>query len=53
MVMGAPANAAVLEELQGAGCRRAVYWVPSAGRSGVERALERWGSAIAEFTGEA
>jgi probable F420-dependent oxidoreductase len=52
MVMGAPANAAVLEELQSAGCRRVVHWVPSAGRSGVERALERWESAIAEFTGE-
>jgi probable F420-dependent oxidoreductase len=53
MVMGAPADAAVLERLQACGCRRAVHWVPSSGLSGVERALERWESAIAELTGEA
>jgi probable F420-dependent oxidoreductase len=53
MVMGVPANASVLEEFQNAGCRRVVHWIPSAGRAGVERALERWEAAIAELTGEA
>jgi probable F420-dependent oxidoreductase len=53
MVMGAPADASALEALAQLGCRRAVHWVPSAGRGHVERALERWESAIAELTGEA
>ncbi len=52
MMMGVPADAAVLERLQQAGCRRVVRWIPSAGRSQVEAALERWESAIAELTGE-
>jgi hypothetical protein len=29
-----------------------VYWLPSAGRGPVERALDFWESAIAEFAGE-
>ncbi len=53
MVMGVPAQAPALEQLQLAGCRRVVHWIPSAGRAPVERALERWESAIAELTGEA
>jgi probable F420-dependent oxidoreductase len=52
MVMGAPAEAEVLERLQLAGCRRVVHWLPSTALPGVERALERWESAIAELTGE-
>jgi len=52
MMMGVPADAAVLERLEEAGCRRVVRWIPSAGRSQVEAALERWESAIAELTGE-
>jgi probable F420-dependent oxidoreductase len=52
MVMGVPADAAVLEQLQKAGCRRVVRWIPSAGRSVIEAALERWEAAIAELTGE-
>ncbi len=51
-VMGVPADAAALERMRGAGARRVVHWVPSAGLSVVERALERWEAAIAEFTGE-
>ena len=52
--MGVPApSPAVLEQLRAAGCRRVVRWVPSAGTGGIEPALERWESAIAEFTGEA
>ncbi len=53
IVMGAPADAAVLEQLREGGCRRAVHWIPSTGRAGVEHALEAWESAIAELTGEA
>jgi probable F420-dependent oxidoreductase len=52
MVMGVPAKAAVLEELQRAGVQRVVRWIPSAGRGPVERALERWEDAVAELNGE-
>jgi hypothetical protein len=52
MVMGVPAKPAVLEEFAKAGVRRVVRWIPSAGLSPVERALERWESAIAELHGE-
>ena len=51
-VISAPANPAVLQRLQEAGVRRASRWLPPAGRGTVERALERWEAAIAEFTGE-
>jgi probable F420-dependent oxidoreductase len=51
-VMGMPANPKVIEALAAAGCDRAVHWLPSAGRGTVERALDAWESAIAEFTGE-
>jgi probable F420-dependent oxidoreductase len=53
MAMGVPADAAVLERLEQAGFRRAVHWISSANRGGVESALERWESAISEVTGEA
>jgi probable F420-dependent oxidoreductase len=53
MVMGVPADAAVLESLQAAGCRRVVRWIPSTGLAGAEAALEEWEAAIAELTGEA
>ncbi len=53
IVMGVPAKADVLEQLQAAGCRRVIRWIPSAGRARVEQALEHWESAIAELTGEA
>jgi hypothetical protein len=52
IVMGAPAKPAVLDELQKAGVRRVVRWIPSATRGPVERALERWEEAIAELNGE-
>jgi probable F420-dependent oxidoreductase len=52
MVIGVPAKAAVLDELQQAGVKRVVRWIPSAGRGPVERALERWEDAIAELNGE-
>jgi probable F420-dependent oxidoreductase len=53
MCIGVPADAAALEQLAQAGCRRAMHWIASAHRPGVERALERWEAAIAAFTGEA
>ena len=53
IVMGVPADAAVIEQMRLAGARRVVHWIPSAGPSQVEPALERWESAIAEVTGEA
>ncbi len=52
LVMGAPADAGALEQLQLAGAREVLHWIPSAGLGPVERALERWESAIAELTGE-
>jgi probable F420-dependent oxidoreductase len=53
IVMGVPADAAVIEQMRLAGARRVVHWIPSGGPSQVEPALERWESAIAEVTGEA
>jgi probable F420-dependent oxidoreductase len=53
MLMGAPADAALLERFQLAGFTRAVRWIPSAGLPIVERSLERWEAAIGELTGEA
>jgi probable F420-dependent oxidoreductase len=52
-VMGVPADAGVLEQMLLIGARRVVRWIPSAGMSHVEQALEQWESAIAELTGEA
>jgi probable F420-dependent oxidoreductase len=53
IVIGVPHDPAALERLAQAGCRRALHWLPSGNRATVEAALERWESAIAEFTGEA
>jgi probable F420-dependent oxidoreductase len=50
-VIGVPADPAELERVHAAGARRALRWLPSGPRSTVERALERWESAIAEYTG--
>ena len=52
MMMGVPPDPTALERLQLAGWRRAVHWIPSSGRSNVERSLDRWDSAIAELFGE-
>src|SRR4051794_20140363 len=51
-VLGMAAKADVIERCHEAGVRRVSPWLPSGGRSIVERALEGWESAIAEFTGE-
>jgi probable F420-dependent oxidoreductase len=50
-VIGVPADPAVLERLREAGIRRALRWLPSAGRSVVEGALEQWERAIADANG--
>jgi alkanesulfonate monooxygenase SsuD/methylene tetrahydromethanopterin reductase-like flavin-dependent oxidoreductase (luciferase family) len=49
--MGVPADAAELERCREAGVARAVHWLPSANRSVVEPALERWERAFAEING--
>jgi probable F420-dependent oxidoreductase len=51
MVMGIPADPKELERYAAAGFRRAVHWLPSAGRGPVERALDTFESAVAEFRG--
>jgi hypothetical protein len=53
MVIGVPPDPGALEQLREGGCRRVVHWLPSANRSRLERAFERWESAIAELNGEA
>ena len=50
-VIGLPAKPDAIEELHAVGVRRVIRWLPSGGRSTVERALERWEGAVAEFTG--
>lgn len=52
MVMGVPADPAVLERCARAGVARVTHWLPSAGRGPVEAALGRWESAIADLHGE-
>ena len=51
-VMGVPADPKAIEECRREGITRAMHWLPSGGRSHVERALERWEAAAAEFNGE-
>jgi probable F420-dependent oxidoreductase len=50
-MLGMPADAAAIERVHEVGARRAVRWLPSGPRSTVERALETWEAAIAEFIG--
>jgi probable F420-dependent oxidoreductase len=52
VAMGAKAEPRELEKLREAGVKRAVHWLPSANRSRVEAALERWEAAYAEINGE-
>jgi probable F420-dependent oxidoreductase len=49
---GVPADPAALTELEAMGVDRAVYWLPSTTRGPMERALERFEDALAEFRGE-
>jgi probable F420-dependent oxidoreductase len=50
-VIGMPATAEAIERCAELGVRRASPWLPTVGRSTVERKLEKWESAIAEFSG--
>ena len=51
-MMSVPPDPAVLERMRAAGVRRAIHWLPSGSRATVERALARWGDAIADLNGE-
>jgi len=51
-VMGVPDDPRVLERYEEAGVTSGVFWVPSAARSVVERAMERFEHAVAELHGE-
>jgi hypothetical protein len=51
MVMGVPADARALEAYASAGFRRALHWLPSAPRGPVERALDRYETAVTELYG--
>jgi probable F420-dependent oxidoreductase len=50
-VIGMPPKAEAIERCANLGARRASLWLPTGGRSTVERNLEKWEAAIAEFTG--
>jgi probable F420-dependent oxidoreductase len=50
-LMGVPADARELERCEQAGVARVAFWVPSANRGPVERALERFEAAVAELHG--
>jgi probable F420-dependent oxidoreductase len=50
-VMGVPADPAVLTAYAQAGFDRAVHWLPSAPRGPVERELDKFETAVAEYTG--
>jgi probable F420-dependent oxidoreductase len=53
MAMSVPADPRMLERCAAAGFSRVLHWIPSGGLGVVEPALERWETAIAQFTGEA
>ncbi|HET9012185.1 MAG TPA: LLM class F420-dependent oxidoreductase [Gemmatimonadaceae bacterium] len=50
-VLGMPPKAEAIERCAKLGVRRASLWLPTGGSSTVERNLEKWEAAIAEFTG--
>lgn len=50
-VIGVPPDPAVIERYEKAGVRRVVHWLPSAQRGPVERALDGWETAVADFHG--
>jgi probable F420-dependent oxidoreductase len=52
-VMGTFSNIEMLASVGDAGVRRVLHWVPSGGRSVVERELEQFDALIARYTGEA
>jgi hypothetical protein len=52
IAFGVPADPAKLAELEEAGVKRAVHWLPSTTRGPIERALDRFEDALAELRGE-
>jgi probable F420-dependent oxidoreductase len=52
MVMGIPANAAVMARYEAAGFRRVVHWLPSAPQGSIERSLDKLDEAVANLYGE-
>jgi probable F420-dependent oxidoreductase len=50
-VIGMPPKAEAIEHCARLGVRRTNIWLPTGARSTVERNLEKWEAAIAEFTG--
>ena len=50
-VIGMPPKPEAIERCAKLGVRRASLWLPTGARSTVERNLEKWEAAIAEFTG--
>ena len=50
-VIGMPPKPDAIERCAKLGVRRASRWLPTGGRSTVERSLETWEAAIADFTG--
>jgi len=50
-LIGMPADPQVIERAAASGVRRAIRWLSSGPRSRVERSIEKWEAAIAEFTG--
>lgn len=52
MVMGIPADPHAIEAYEKAGFRRIVHWLPSAGASVVEQAMERYEAAIHQVHGD-
>jgi probable F420-dependent oxidoreductase len=50
-VIGVPAEAKVIAELEELGVSRVLHWVPSAGRGPIERALDRFEAAVADAHG--
>jgi probable F420-dependent oxidoreductase len=51
VVMGPPPKPEVLERYEQAGVQRVLFWLPSAGRSRVERSLERVEGVMADLLG--
>jgi probable F420-dependent oxidoreductase len=51
-VANAPTDPLALEQLEKAGVKRAVRWIPAANRGPVERALDQFEAAVAEAHGE-
>jgi probable F420-dependent oxidoreductase len=51
-VANAPTDPRALEQLEKAGVKRAVRWIPAANRGPVQRALDQFEAAVAEARGE-